>query len=103
VRSTLGPKAMLKLLIDPMGGILITNDGNAIIREVDVAHPAAKSMQELARSQDEEVGDGTTSVIVLGEWHRALPLCCAALLFRSVAGRGKGRVAGVSFTLTVPV
>jgi T-complex protein 1 subunit gamma len=48
-----------------MGGIVITNDGNAILREIDVAHPAAKSMLELARSQDEEVGDGTTSVIIL--------------------------------------
>jgi T-complex protein 1 subunit gamma len=65
VRTTLGPKSMLKMLLDPMGGIVITNDGNAILREIDVAHPAAKSMLELARSQDEEVGDGTTSVIIL--------------------------------------
>jgi len=52
------------MLLDPMG-IIMTNDGNSILREVDVAHPAAKSMIELARTQDEEVGDGTTSVIVL--------------------------------------
>ena len=65
VRTTLGPKSMLKMLLDPMGGIVITNDGNAILREIDVAHPAAKNMLELARSQDEEVGDGTTSVIIL--------------------------------------
>ncbi|CDJ48778.1 TCP-1/cpn60 family chaperonin, putative [Eimeria brunetti] len=57
---------MLKMLLDPLGGIVITNDGNAILREVDVAHPAAKSLIELARSQDEEVGDGSTSVVVLG-------------------------------------
>jgi T-complex protein 1 subunit gamma len=56
---------MLKMLMDPMGGIVMTHDGNAILREVDVNHPAAKSMIELARSQDEEVGDGTTSVIIL--------------------------------------
>lgn len=56
---------MLKMLMDPMGGIVLTNDGNAILREIEVAHPAAKSMIELARTQDEEVGDGTTSVIVL--------------------------------------
>lgn len=67
---------MLKMLLDPMGGIVLTNDGNAILREVsppepahseqvDVAHPAAKSMIELSRAQDEEVGDGTTSVIIL--------------------------------------
>jgi chaperonin GroEL (HSP60 family) len=45
----------------------LTNDGNAILREIEVAHPAAKSMIELSRTQDEEVGDGTTSVIILGE------------------------------------
>lgn len=56
---------MLKMLMDPMGGIVLTNDGNAILREIDVGHPAAKSMLELCRSQDEEVGDGTTTVIVL--------------------------------------
>jgi len=65
VRTTLGPKSMLKMLLDPMGGIVLTNDGNAILREIDVTHPAAKSMIELSRAQDEEVGDGTTSVIIL--------------------------------------
>lgn len=75
---------MLKMILDPMGGILcvpylplpspmltasldrLTNDGNAILREIEVAHPAAKNMIELSRTQDEECGDGTTSVIVLG-------------------------------------
>ena len=65
VRSTLGPKSMLKMLMDPFGGVVMTNDGNAILREIDVKHPAANSMIELARAQDEEVGDGTTSVIIL--------------------------------------
>jgi len=65
VRTTLGPRAMLKMLLDPMGGIVMTNDGNAILREVDVSHPAAKNMIELSRAQDEEVGDGTTSVIIM--------------------------------------
>eukprot|EP00906_Rhabdomonas_costata_P002789 RCo004336 len=65
VRTTLGPRAMLKMILDPMGGIVMTNDGNAILREVDVTHPSARHMIELARAQDEEVGDGTTSVIVL--------------------------------------
>jgi T-complex protein 1 subunit gamma len=65
VRTCLGPKAMLKMLLDPMGGIVLTNDGHAILREIDVAHPAAKSMIELSRTQDEEVGDGTTTVIIL--------------------------------------
>lgn len=67
IRSCLGPKAMLKMLLDPMGGIVLTNDGHAILREIEVAHPAAKSMIELSRTQDEEVGDGTTTVIILGE------------------------------------
>jgi len=65
IRTTLGPRSMLKMLLDPMGGIVMTNDGNSILREVDVSHPAAKSMIELSRAQEEEVGDGTTSVIVL--------------------------------------
>mmetsp|Transcript_16540 Transcript_16540/g.2290 ORF Transcript_16540/g.2290 Transcript_16540/m.2290 type:complete len:127 (-) Transcript_16540:1360-1740(-) len=65
VTSTLGPRSMLKMLIDPMGGIVMTNDGNAILREIDASHPTAKSIIELARAQDEEVGDGTTSVIIM--------------------------------------
>eukprot|EP00277_Geminigera_cryophila_P003415 CAMPEP_0179433808 /NCGR_PEP_ID=MMETSP0799-20121207/18149_1 /TAXON_ID=46947 /ORGANISM="Geminigera cryophila, Strain CCMP2564" /LENGTH=561 /DNA_ID=CAMNT_0021212011 /DNA_START=155 /DNA_END=1840 /DNA_ORIENTATION=+ len=76
IRTTLGPRSMLKMLLDPMGGIVMTNDGHAILREIDVKHPAAKSMIELSRAQDEEVGDGTTSVIILaGEMlHVAEPL-----------------------------
>ncbi|XP_022335119.2 T-complex protein 1 subunit gamma-like [Crassostrea virginica] len=66
IRTCLGPRSMLKMLMDPMGGIVMTNDGNAILREINVQHPAAKSMIEVARTQDEEVGDGTTSVIILG-------------------------------------
>ena len=66
---------MLKMLLDPMGGIVLTNDGHAILREIEVGHPAAKSMIDLSRTQDEEVGDGTTTVIILaGEvLARALP------------------------------
>lgn len=73
IRSCLGPKAMLKMLLDPMGGIVLTNDGHAILREIEVAHPAAKSMIELSRTQDEEVGDGTTTVIILGTFICLLP------------------------------
>merc|ERR1712227_128646 len=65
IRTCLGPRAMLKMLMDPMGGTVMTNDGNAILREITVQHPAAKTMIEIARTQDEEVGDGTTSVIIL--------------------------------------
>lgn len=55
------------MLMNPMGGIVMTNDGNAILREIQVQHPAAKTMIEISRTQDEEVGDGTTSVIILGK------------------------------------
>ena len=65
VRTCLGSKAMLKMLMDPMGGIVMTDNGNAILREITVQHPVAKTMIEIARTQDEEEGDGTTSVIVL--------------------------------------
>jgi len=65
IRTCLGPRAMLTMVLDAMGGIVLTNDGNAILREIDVAHPAAKSMIELSRAQDENVGDGTTSVAIL--------------------------------------
>ena len=57
---------LFKMLMNPMGGIVMTNDGNAILREIQVQHPAAKTMIEISRTQDEEVGDGTTSVIILG-------------------------------------
>ena len=53
VLTTLGPRSMLKMLLDPMGGIVLSNDGHAILREIDVQHPAAKSVIELARVQDE--------------------------------------------------
>lgn len=65
VRTCLGPKAMMKMLLDPMNGTTCTSDGHAILREIDMAHPAAKTLLELCRTQDEEVGDGTTSVIIL--------------------------------------
>lgn len=76
IRTTLGPRAMLKMVIDATGSIVLTSDGNAILREIDVGHPAAKSMIELSRTQDEEAGDGTTSVIVLaGEMLAAAVPC----------------------------
>jgi len=65
VRSTLGPKGMDKMLIDGMGDIVITNDGATILKEMDIEHPAAKMMIEIAKTQDDEVGDGTTSAVVI--------------------------------------
>jgi len=68
VRSALGPKGMDKMLVDSLGDVTITSDGRTILDEIDVEHPAAKMMVEVAKTQDDEVGDGTTtSVIVAGE------------------------------------
>jgi thermosome len=68
LRTTLGPRGMDKMLIDGLGDITITNDGAAILDEIDVQHPAAKMMVEVAKTQDDMVGDGTTtSVILAGE------------------------------------
>ena len=65
VRTTLGPKGMDKMLVDSMGDVIITNDGAAILKEMDIEHPAAKMVVEVAKTQDEEVGDGTTSAAVV--------------------------------------
>jgi len=65
LRSTLGPRGMDKMLIDSLGDITITNDGAAILDEVDVEHPAAKMIVEVAKTQDDMVGDGTTTAVVL--------------------------------------
>ncbi|ESU37620.1 Putative TCP-1/cpn60 chaperonin family protein [Giardia duodenalis] len=65
IRTTMGPRSMLKMILDSMGSVVMTNDGNAILRELDVAHPAAKAMLEVSRAQEEQVGDGTTSVVIL--------------------------------------
>jgi len=68
VRSSLGPRGMDKMLVDSMGDVIITNDGVTILKEIDVQHPAAKMLVEVAKTQDAEVGDGTTtSVILSGE------------------------------------
>ncbi|KAM7286087.1 T-complex protein 1 subunit gamma [Ixodes scapularis] len=65
IENVRAAKAVADMLMNPIGGIIMTNDGNAILREITVQHPAAKSMIEISRTQDEEVGDGTTSVIIL--------------------------------------
>jgi thermosome len=65
VRSTLGPRGMDKMLVDSLGDITITNDGATVLDEIDVQHPAAKMMVEVAKTQDDEVGDGTTTAVVL--------------------------------------
>jgi len=64
LRTTLGPRGMDKMLIDSLGDITITNDGAAILDEIDVEHPAAKMIVEVAKTQDDEVGDGTTTAVI---------------------------------------
>jgi thermosome len=65
LKTTLGPRGMDKMLIDSLGDITITNDGAAILKEMDVEHPAAKMIVEIAKTQDDMVGDGTTTAVVL--------------------------------------
>ncbi len=65
ISTSLGPRGMDKMLVDPLGDITITNDGATILKELDVQHPAAKMMVEVAKATDSEVGDGTTSAVVL--------------------------------------
>jgi len=65
IRSTLGPRGMDKMLVDSLGDVTVSNDGATILKEIDVEHPAAKMMVEAAKTQDNIVGDGTTSVVIL--------------------------------------
>ena len=65
LRTTLGPMGMDKMLVDSLGDVIVTNDGATIMREMDVGHPIARMMIEVAKSQESSVGDGTTTVVVL--------------------------------------
>jgi len=65
VRTTLGPMGMDKMLVDEMGDVVVTNDGVTILEEMDIEHPAAKMVVEVAKTQEDEVGDGTTTAVVL--------------------------------------
>ena len=65
VRTSLGPRGMDKMLVDSLGDVTITNDGATILKEIDVQHPAAKMLVEIAKTTDNEVGDGTTSAVIL--------------------------------------
>ncbi|NJL43852.1 MAG: thermosome subunit, partial [Nitrosarchaeum sp.] len=65
IRTTLGPKGMDKMLVDDAGEVIITNDGVTILREMHIEHPAGKMIVELAKAQEQEVGDGTTSAVIL--------------------------------------
>src|SRR4030042_5314001 len=65
VKTTLGPKGMDKMLVSPTGDITVTNDGVTILEEMQIEHPAAKMMVDIAKTQDVEVGDGTTTVVMI--------------------------------------
>jgi|TARA_B100002003_G_scaffold215582_1_gene214531 thermosome len=65
VKTTLGPRGMDKMLVDSLGDVVVTNDGVTILKEMDVEHPSAKMMVEVAKTQDDEVGDGTTTAVVI--------------------------------------
>jgi len=65
VRTTLGPKGMDKMIVDSMGDVIVTNDGVTILSEMQIEHPAAKMLVEIAKTQEDEVGDGTTTAVVL--------------------------------------
>jgi len=65
VKSSLGPQGLDKMLVDDIGDVTVTNDGATILKQLEVKHPAAKVLVELAQLQDKEVGDGTTSVVIL--------------------------------------
>src|SRR3989339_1287437 len=68
VRTTLGPKGMDKMIVDSLGDVIVTNDGVTILKEMQIEHPAAKMVVEVAKTQEDAVGDGTTTaVIVAGE------------------------------------
>ena len=64
IRSSLGPRGMDKMLVDPTGDVTITNDGATILKEIEIEHPVAKMLVEVAKSVDNEAGDGTKSVVV---------------------------------------
>src|SRR4030043_1742989 len=65
IKTTLGPKGMDKMLVSPTGDIIVTNDGVTILEEMQIEHPAAKMMVEIAKTQESEVGDGTTTAVML--------------------------------------
>src|SRR5579871_2748943 len=65
VKTSVGPRGMDKMLVDSLGDVTITNDGATMLKEIDVQHPAAKMLVEISKSTDNEVGDGTTSAVIL--------------------------------------
>ncbi|MFA4859394.1 thermosome subunit alpha [Methanoregula sp.] len=100
VRSTLGPRGMDKMLIDGIGEITITNDGVTILKEMDIEHPAAKMIVEVAKTQDAEVGDGTTtSVIIAGELLKSAEGLLAQSVHPTVIAEGYTMAAAKALTI----
>jgi thermosome len=94
VVSTLGPRGMDKMLVDSTGDIVVTNDGVTILRKMDIEHPAAKMMVEVARAQDSAVGDGTTTAVVLaGELLRQAGVLLERSVHPAVIVKGYGMAA----------
>lgn len=83
VKSSLGPVGLDKMLVDDIGDVTVTNDGATILRLLEVEHPAAKVLVELAQLQDEEVGDGTTSVVIIAAELLKVSALCYCILFRA--------------------
>ena len=75
VKTTLGPKGMDKMMVSDLKNIVITNDGATILQEMNVEHPVAKIMVDIAKTQDKEVGDGTMMVVLAGELLRERETC----------------------------
>lgn len=91
VKSTLGPKGMDKMLVDTFGDVVLTNDGATILKKMDVQHPAAKTVAEVAKTLDDEVGDGTTTAVILtGELLKAASELIAAKIHPSSILNGYG-------------
>jgi len=95
VKSSLGPRGMDKMLVDRMGDVVITNDGVTILEQMDIEHPAAKMLVEVAKAQDEECGDGTTTAVILaGELLRKASELVESNVHPTVVAEGYRKAAG---------
>src|SRR3989344_6118526 len=89
VRTTLGPKGMDKMLVDSLGDVVVTNDGVTILKEMAIEHPSAKMIVEVAKTQEDEVGDGTTTAVVLaGELLKQAEVLLEQEIHPTVIARG---------------
>src|SRR3989338_11319419 len=89
VRTTLGPKGMDKMLVDSLGDVTVTNDGVTILNEMSIEHPAAKMIVEVAKTQESEVGDGTTTAVILaGELLKSAELLLDKEIHPTVISKG---------------